>query len=989
MKGKTIVVGLYLTVLLSSASAPAAPGLAMKLRDNWMLQSSSLVKEDSETVSTIEFTPDGWQSTSIPATILTVLTRNGVYPDMRVGLNAYEIPDASDEFNKEHDLAKFSHLPDKRNPWTDPYWYRTIFELPKSLRGQRVWLNFKGINYRADVWLNGTRIANREQVAGSFSRYRFDVTDSAKAGKNCLAVLIYPVDHPGKPDQQLEILGKERLYNKEIMKDVTLMYSIGYDCMPTVPDRTIGIWQDVEIETTGPVVVRDPFVVTDLPLPKTNPAFLTVSAEVVNATKLPQRGVLQGFIEEAGVKFQREVELAPGETKQVTFTPEKTPELVLTNPRLWWPRNCGPQNLYKMSLAFQVGNEVSDRRELTFGVRKITKELYELDGAHGLRLHVNGRRVFCRGGYIQPEVMHDWDAERMEKEIRYLTEANLNLTYFEDVANPPDEFLDLCDKYGLMFGNDFYGCYWMTPGTKNPTDLDLLERSTIDIIKRYRNHPSLVLYMSMNEGVTREAVYTMWRKHILALDGTRLHIPSASFPDYRKDAPAWIKQDLPTGMNDHPPKSYSWQEPSQYYTWVRENRDWMFKMESGSASLPPVDSLRRFIPDLWETPPGPLFPLTPTWAHHGANHYFKDYDTALRRLHGQPANVEDYCMKGHLITADQHRALFEAVNHRLWDITSGFTEWKFNACWPSVQWQLYDWYLKPMVSYYYIKDACAPLHVQLCPLDNTVAVINNTLEPTGGLEVHARVFDFNMKLRWESTEKADVAADSYKDVLTIPEIADLTPVYFVKLEAKQAGGELVSENFYWLQSKGEDFTSLAGLPRVKLDTACGMGEEDGQNVVDVKVTNPTDKLAFFVHLAVTNGPGGEEVVPVLWDDNYFSLLPGESKAVKARLDTSVDASALALEIGGWNIESDYQCTDLKLSKTQAKVGDRIEIEATIKDTFIDGSPIDLYMDDEMVDSRRLWARGETSRQQTFTLKLERPGKHQLRVGDQTAEIVVK
>lgn len=987
--GMTLVVVLISAIAVAAAEQNATPETVLQLRDHWMLQSSSLVKEDGKAISTDQFIPGGWQPTSVPATILTALTRNGVYPDMRVGLNAYQIPDASDEFNQEHDLAKYSHLPDKRNPWTDPYWYRTEFNLPTSIEGRRVWLNFKGINYRADVWLNGGRIADREQVVGSFSRYRLDVTGSARMGKNCLAVKIYPVDHPGVPETQLDVLGRVREYHKEIMKDVTLMYSIGYDCMPTVPDRTIGIWQDVEVETTGPVTIRDPFVVTDLPLPKTNPAYLTVSAELINATQSRQEGVLEGLIDEAGVKFQRDVELAPGETKQITFTAAKTPQLVLKNPRLWWPRNYGPQNLYKMSLVFRVGKEVSDCRQVTFGVRKITKELYELDGAHGLRIHINGQRIFGRGGYIQPEVMHDWDADRMDKEVRYLTEANLNLTYFEDVSNPPDEFLDACDKYGLMFGECFYGCYWMTPGSGNPTDLDLLERSTVDIIKRYRNHPSLVLYMAMNEGDTREDVYEMWRKHILDLDGTRLHIPSGSFPDYRKNVPRWIKKDTPVGMNDYDPKSYGWQEPAQYFRWVRESRDWMFKIESGSASLPPVDSLRRFIPDLWETPAGPLFPLTPTWAHHGANSYYKPYDEALRRLHGKPTSVEDYCMKGHLVTADQNRAMFEAVNHRMWDITSGFTQWKVNACWPTVQWHIYDWYLKPMVSYYYIKNACAPLHVQLCPLDNTVAVINNNLELTNDLEVCAKVFDFDMKLRWKATGKANLAANSCKDVLTIPDIPDLTPVYFVKLEVKQADGRLVSENFYWLPSGGADFTSLAGLPRVKLDVSRKIGKQEGQNVLSVKVTNSTDKLAFFTHLAVTDGTGGEEVLPVLWDDNYFSLLPGESKTVRARLDDRVDASKLALEVGGWNIESGYECSDLKLSKTQAEVNEPLVVKATIKNTFIDGSPIDLYLDDEVIDSQRFWARGETVRELTFDVKSGRPGRHRLRVGDKTVEIVVE
>ena len=389
-----------------------------------------------------------------------------------------------------------------------------------------------------------------------------------------------------------------RGFHKEIMKDVTEVMSIGYDCFPTVPDRNMGIIQEVYIDFTGPVDINNPFIITDLPLPEISPAYLTVSAELVNSTDSPQKGTLTGSVSEENVKFSKNIELGPGETKKITFSIEQYPQLGIDKPRLWWPRNYGDQNLYNLSLSFESRGMVSDEEKITFGIREITKELYELDGAHGLRLHINGKKIFCRGGYIQPEAMFDWDLKRIETEIRYLTEANLNWVCFEDIPNPPDGLLDLCDRYGLMFWNDFYDCYWLQPGTDYPSDIDLLERCTIDLIKRYRNHPCLVLYMSMNEGETREEVYTRWRKHIIQLDGTRLFIPSGSFPDYRKNVPEWIKQDTPVGVNDYSPKSYGAQEPETYYQWVRNERNWMFMLESGSASLPPVKSLEKFIPDL-------------------------------------------------------------------------------------------------------------------------------------------------------------------------------------------------------------------------------------------------------------------------------------------------------------------------------------------------------------------------------------------------------
>ena len=210
-----------------------------------------------------------------------------------------------------------------------------------------------------------------------YLRFRLDATQQAKAGKNCLAVLVYPVDHPSEPHTQWEVFGPDRQFtDKDLMKDVTFTMGIGYDCMPTIPDRNMGLWQEVTVDVTGPVDVRDPFVVTDLPLPKTDPASLTVSADLVNASQQPQNGVLRGVIQETGEVFAKKVELAPGETKRVVCGPDEFQKLLIVKPRLWWPRQYGAQNLYHMKLSFEAIGAVSDTEKVTFGIRKVTSKLH-------------------------------------------------------------------------------------------------------------------------------------------------------------------------------------------------------------------------------------------------------------------------------------------------------------------------------------------------------------------------------------------------------------------------------------------------------------------------------------------------------------------------------------------------------------------------------------------------------------------------------------
>jgi exo-1,4-beta-D-glucosaminidase len=325
----------------------------------------------------------------------------------------------------------------------------------------------------------------------------------------------------------------------------------------------------------------------------------------------------------------------------------------------------------------------------------------------------------------------------------------------------------------------------------------------------------------------------------------------------------------------------------------------------------------------------------------------------------------------------------------MWTITSGLTQWKINSCWPSVQWQIFDWYLKPMVSYYAIKKACEPVHVQLCPIDSVVTVVNKSLEPKAGLDVRVRVFDFDMKLRWEKRAPLDVEANTYKDAFAVETIPDLTPVYFVKLELVDRDGKLVSDNFYWLSNRTPaSFPELAELPPVTLDAEHAIDDRGSTRRLRAKVHNPTDRLAFFVHVAATAGPGGEEILPVFWDDNYFSLLPGETKEVTAEF-AAADSRGKppALEVGGWNVRSPFDCIRLEASKTDVAPDEPLVVTATIADTQLDGSLVELLVDGEPVDVKRFWARSGVRRELTFTLKLAKPGMHELRIGRRTVSVV--
>ncbi len=377
------------------------------------------------------FDTSGWYAATVPGTVLTTLVNNHVYPEPLYGENNRPeiIPES---------LVHAS------------YWYRTMVRVPKSYRNRHVWLNFDGINYSALVWVNGVQVG---AIRGAFIRGVFDITAQVKPGQEAVvAVLVTPQPNPGVPHEHTLRDGVGPNGGISAIDGPTFLSTIGWDWIPAIRDRDTGIWQKVYLSASGPVLVKDPLVTTDLPLPKTDSSDIAVQTTIENLSDQPVKGTVQGTIE--NLTFQRDVELAPHSTQQISFDAKNTPALHLDHPRLWWPNGYGAPNLYRLHLEFRLDHAVSDAQDVDFGVRKIT---YSVPGTDTLTISVNGVPIFIRGGdWGLDEAMKRIPRDRLDAQIHLHQLANLNLIRNWVGQSTGEDFYELCDKYGILVWDEFF-----------------------------------------------------------------------------------------------------------------------------------------------------------------------------------------------------------------------------------------------------------------------------------------------------------------------------------------------------------------------------------------------------------------------------------------------------------------------------------------------------------------------------------------------------
>jgi len=887
---------------------------------NFDLQSSALVKEGGGDLSSVNYHSGiYWFPVKVPSTVLTGLVANHIYPDPYQGLNNMQIPDASDKFNKEYNLEQYSHMPNDSNPWKKPYWYRTTFKVPAADKGRRFQLIFKGINYRAAVWVNGKQIADSTQMVGMFAEHNLDVSKAVIAGgENALAVEIYPLYYPGYPSkEQLKALGP--FYENggptgDIGKNVTMLCSVGWDWMPPVRDRNMGIWQPVYLRTTGAVTIGRPKLVTDLPnLPDTSVAKLSLNLSLSNNTDVAKKGKLTVSIKPenfAGlpVQFTQDETVKGNSSEEISLDASKISQLLIHQPHLWWPNNYGRANLYRIRLQYSDAAGIQDDTTFVFGIRTVGSKATTVNGFVRRDFYVNGKRVHLNGGAWVPDMMVNRDSARYDYEMHLCRNANVNLVrIWGGGVTPPDAFWNAADRYGLMVWSDF----WVTGDTQGefkgspdwPLEGNVFINNVKSTIYRIRNHPSLLVWTGGNEGHARKELYDAMRDNIISMDGTRPFIPSSS--GFAKLPAGWkgsYPDDMPSGVYSGGP--YAWKDPKVYYKLADAGRDWVFKDETGIPSQPPYTTLARTVTNLvWDTKLP--FPLNNTWGYHdaatGAAQYDKYYSEMAKR-YGQPNTMVNFSDKMQLMNYVGYQGIFEAAGHKLTE-TGGVMLWKLNAALPSVVWQIYDWYLEPNAGYYAMQNAVEPVHIQLNLDDSTAAVINRAHYATGKLSAEAGIYDIDSKLV-KSVKAANInlADEGTQKVIPLKDaLKDITGVSFVVLNLKDATGKIISHNVYWM-APGNDLAALNTMKRTQVEVKVLKTESStSEKKWTMQVSNNSNQLAFFVRPQLMKN--GDEIMPSYWTGNYFTLAPKESITV------SVSAPLAKLSYGetsvlveGWNVE---------------------------------------------------------------------------------------
>ncbi len=897
------------------------------------LQSSAIITAPGNAISVADYQPkDYWFPVTVPCTVLTGLVANNVYPDPYIGMNNMLIPDASDSFNHQYHLEKYSFLPNDPNPWKKPYWYRTQFNVPATDKGKHFQLIFKGINYRADVWVNGKLIADSSQMVGMFAEYSLDISHVIQAGSgNALAVKIYPLDYPGLPSHpQLDALGD--FYPNggptgDIGKNVTMLSSIGWDWIPEVHDRNMGIWLPVYLRTSGQVTISHAFIKTDLPsLPDTSMAKLSLNLSLVNHSNQQQKGALRVTISPENfrgntISFTKDATVNASENKEIQFSASDVKELTVNQPHLWWPNNYGDANLYRIHLQYASGNQISDDTSFLFGIRTVSSKAVDVNGWTRRDFYVNGKRVHLNGGAWVPDMMLNRDSLRYDDELHLCRNANVNLVrIWGGGLGETDEFYDAADRYGMLVWQDF----WVTGDTHGefkgsanyPLQTNVFINNIVSTIYRIRNHASLLVWTGGNEGHARKELYDAMRDNVSTLDGTRPFIPSSS--GFAKQAPGWKgswPDDKPAGVYSGGP--YSWQDDAEYYKLVNGGKGWVFKDETGLPSQPPYNTLAKIVDNL--VPDSSLpYPLNNTWGYHDAcsgNGHYETYYKAMAQRYGAPESMKDFSLKMQLLNAGGYRAIFEAAGHKL-NETGGVMLWKLNAAFPSVIWQIYDWYLEPNAGYYFMKSACEPLHIQLNLDDSAVAVINRTYHPQLQVSYQAEITDINGKSLYKKSGLINADTTSEKEILSLSDvIKNIKGVSFVSLQLIDKNKKPVSENVYWM-SPLHDFTSLHQMQPANVNVKVIKSEViAGAYQWTIQLSNTSKQLAFFINPQLMNGD--EEVLPSFWSDNYVSIPAGEAKIITVSCAADkLNNTVPSLKIEGWNIKE--QSLSLSLPTNSAR-----------------------------------------------------------------------
>lgn len=840
------------------------PGEKTLIHSDWYARKANEVKMDGNRLSAAPLDKTGWLPARVPGTVLTTLLENHMYPAPEFGLNNNLIPDI-------HEVGNDFYT----------YWFTRQFNINNLPEGRNVWLNFRGINYKAEIFLNGKRI-NRNTHEGMFLRKTFNITPYLRTdAPNVLAVLVYPPTHAGNPNGGQGGDG-------QIARNNTMQYTPGWDWIQPVRDRNTGIWDEVSITTTGPVCLSSPYVVTKVPGvrdPETKTqreAFVNTSVELENTGSTSLKGLL--VCETNGTRLTQPVTLSPFEKKTVSLNP-----LAVKNPRLWWPNGIGEQPLYDMNLSFEIGNQVSDRERLRYGIREITSDKCPDNG--GRRFFVNGQKIYVTGGnYINSDWLLRLSPERYRDEVRFHAEMNLRMirVWGGALVERP-EFYNACDEFGILVFQDLWGSGDCNGAWEDPTKMDSRERrweypdnhdlfiaSVEDQVKMIRNHPSLCFWCGANEWPLAKDIDQCLRKEVFPrLDPERLFVSFSTDTLFTRNY-----------LGDNGDGPYGIQEPEWFFSF----RSHPFNPEAGSVGSPEVESMREMMTeqDLAGFPRNG-FTRNYTWRYH------KDlgYGDHLER-YGEVKDIETYCKYAQVVNYDQYRSFMEGWASHMWDWYTGILIWKTQNPWTSLRGQMYDWSLDVNASLYGTRKGCEPLHAYYNPVTRKAGLLNTTLKDYTDLSIVARIYNLEGKLLWEKETRASSKANTVQELLDIPVPEGIQGAYFLRLALNAD-----VPNIYWLTTEPKDYTSLSQLPKSRPDIKTDIKKE-GSNFVGTVRLSADSQISFFNRIKVFDRETGKRILPVHYSDNYITLMPGDQQEISLEFPANLPEERIQIVVDSYN-----------------------------------------------------------------------------------------
>ncbi|MGB7719454.1 MAG: discoidin domain-containing protein [Bryobacteraceae bacterium] len=798
----------------------------------WRIQRDSLVTASGETLSQPGFQDQDWLVATVPATVLSSYRNAGALPDPNFGDNQLAI---SDSF------------------FYADFWYRNEFAVPPLASGRHVWLNFDGINWKAEVYLNGEKIG---RIEGGFMRGRFDVTGYLRSGaKNALAVRVEKNATPGSV--------KEKTFESPGLNggalgadNPTYHASIGWDWIPTIRGRNTGIWAGVELDFTGPVTIESPFVTT------TTSGDVTIEATLRNHEARPWTGTFSGRF--GNVPFETPVTLDPSSQKTITQS------LHVPNPKLWWPAGYGDANLYDvLLLSRDRRGAVSDTKRFHAGIRQFT---YTEDGG-ALKIFINGRRFIARGGnWGFPESMLRYRAREYDVAVRYHRDMHFTMIRNWVGQTGDDAFYDACDRYGIVVWQDF----WLANPVDgpNPEDNDMFLRNVRDTLLRIRNHPAMGLYCGRNEGSPPPPLEDGIRKLLAELHPDIRYISSSS-------------QGLVSGGGPYramPLKSYFDRAMLKLHS------------EMGMPNIPTIESLKLMMPE------AAMWPQGDVWGIHdfslngaqGGAAFRSRIDTA----YGGATNAADWVTLAQFVNYEGYRAMFEAQSKN----RMGLLIWMSHPCWPSFVWQTYDYYFEPTAAYFGAKKASEPLHIQWNPSADTIEVVNYSGGEARGLTARVEILNLDGSPRWEKTATVDSAEDSTVSPIKMEYPSGLTAVHFIRLKLTR-GSDTVSENFYWRGVEDGNYRAVRDLPKVRVESTTRAERQGARWLLTTELHNLSAQPALMVRLKAVRERTGDRILPALYSDNYVALMPGERRTIRTELaDADTRGENPRMVVEGFNLE---------------------------------------------------------------------------------------